>query len=66
MPVNDGAFDSPDWFEKSPKTARHTFLNFQQRGTLSPAGYEVFWERAVLNDGTHVLPEVFSKPYQMG
>ena len=66
VPVYGGTFDDPDWFDRSDKIARHIFFSFAQKGTLIPANYEIYFERAILDDGTKAKPTVFDKPYQVG
>lgn len=65
VPVYGGTFDDPNWFDRSPKVARHIFASFAQRGTLIPAGYEVYAERSVLDDGTKATPTVYKTPFEV-
>ena len=61
--VYGGTFDNPSWFDRSPKTSRHIFLNSAQKGTVIPSGFNTFREHAMLNDGTSVMPLVFEQPH---
>lgn len=65
VPVYGGTFDDPNWFERSPKVARHIFASFAQRGTLLPAHYDVFAQRAVLDDGTKAIQSVYEAPFEV-
>lgn len=56
VPVYGGTFDNPNWFDRSPKVARHIFFAFAQKGTLVPPNYEIYWDRAVGNDGKACEP----------
>ena len=50
--VYGGTFDEPNWFDRTPQTSRHIFLDSAQRSTVIPAGFSAFREHAMLNDGT--------------
>lgn len=56
--VYAGTFDDPDWFERGPDDARHIFLNSAQKGTMIPAGYQVFHEFVIDEKGKDVEPVV--------
>ena len=60
-----GTFDDPNWFDRSPDVARHIFLESAQRGTLIPAGMEVYEKHAVQNDGTPAEPQMFDEPHEI-
>ena len=60
--VYGGTFDDPNWFDRTPQTSRHIFLNSAQRSTVIPAGFSAFREHAMLNDGTPVRPQSLSSP----
>ena len=61
--VYAGTFDDPNWFERTPKTSRHIFLNSAQRGTVIPAGFHTYRDHAMNNDGTAASPVVFEQPH---
>jgi len=48
--VYGGTFDDPNWFDRTPQTSRHIFLNSAQRSTVIPAGFSAFREHAMLNE----------------
>lgn len=50
--VFGGTFDDPNWYERPPEISRHIFLDFAQKGTAVPPGYEAFREHATNQDGT--------------
>ena len=58
--VYGGTFDEPNWFDRTPQTSRHIFLDSAQRSTVIPAGFSTFREHAILNDGTPVRRLIFS------
>jgi len=60
--IYGGTFDDPNWFARSPDIARHIFLDFAQRGTLIPAGFDTYHGHAANNDGTPAEPTVFESP----
>jgi hypothetical protein len=60
--VYAGTFDDPNWFERSPKTSRHIFLDSAQQGTVIPAGFKAYRQHATRNDGTPLEPLVFEQP----
>ena len=64
--VYGGTFDEPNWFERSPQMSRHIFLDAAQNGTVIPAGFSTFRQRAMLNDGTAVEPATFGQPLTIG
>jgi hypothetical protein len=61
--VYGGTFDDPNWFDRTPQTSRHIFLNSAQKGTVIPAGFSAFLEHAMLNDGTPVRPLILEQPH---
>lgn len=61
--VYGGTFDDPNWYARPPEKSRHIFLDFAQKGTLVPAGYETYRRHAVNNDGTPAEPTVFDQPH---
>ena len=58
--VYGGTFDEPNWFDRTPQTSRHIFLDSAQRSTVIPAGFSALREHAMLNDGTPVRRLIFS------
>ena len=64
--VYGGTFDDPNWFDRTPQTSRHIFLNSAQRSTVIPAGFRAFREHAILNDGTPGRPLIFEHPHTIG
>ena len=64
--VYGGTFDNPDWFDRSPNTTRHIFLDYAQKGTVVPAGFATFHEFALNSDGTPAEPTVFASPKVIG
>ena len=63
--VYGGTFDDPNWFDRTPQTSRHIFLNSAQRSTVIPAGFTAFREHAMLNDGTPVRSVVLGTPIRL-
>ena len=64
--VYGGTFDDPNWFERSPKNARHIFLSVAQLGTVIPAGIACFEEHATTNEGKPIEPRVYDEPHVIG
>jgi hypothetical protein len=64
--VYAGTFDDPDWFDITPETSKHIFLNVAQRGTIIPPHVNTFAEHAQTNDGTPCEPTVFDTPHVIG
>lgn len=58
--VFGGTFDNPDWFERSPRNAKHIFLDVAQKGTVIPAGFNTFLQHATGQDGTPIEPTIFA------
>lgn len=58
-----GTFDDPNWFERSPKTSRHIFLDSAQAGTVIPAGFKTYRQHSILNDGSPLEPVIYSEPH---
>ena len=65
VPVFGGTFDNPNWFDRSPRTARHIFFAFAQKGTLVPSNFEIYMDRAVNNDGTAMEPLKYDLPFSV-
>ena len=61
--VYGGTFDDPNWFERTPLTSRHIFLDSAQRGTIIPSGVRTFREHMMLNDGTPAEPVTFEQAH---
>ncbi|WP_205523953.1 GFA family protein [Oceanomicrobium pacificus] len=49
--VYAGVFDDPCWFEISPATARHIFVDAAREDSVLPPGFPVYRQHAVTNDG---------------
>jgi len=64
--VYGGAFDNPNWFERTAENSKHIFLSVAQRGTIIPAGINSFEEHATTNDGRPIEPRVFSEHHMIG
>lgn len=64
--VYGGTFDDPSWFERTPETTRHIFLNYAQKGTVVPAGFDTYPEFVLNDDGTPAEPTVFENPWVIG
>ena len=61
--VHAGTFDDPNWFDWTPQTAKHIFLDDARHETLIPAGIPTFAQHATLSDGTPVAPTLYSAPH---
>jgi hypothetical protein len=61
--VYGGTFDDPNWYDRPPEKSRHIFLDFAQKGTVVPAGYDTFREHAARNDGSPTEPTVYDQPH---
>lgn len=61
-----GSFDNPHWFPIRPDNSKHIFLSAARPGTVIPAGFPVFREHAITDDGTPVAPVVFQRPHVIG
>jgi len=47
--VDDGTFDDPNWFDRSPEMTRHIFLDSAQNGTVVLGGVSTFRRSALRN-----------------
>lgn len=61
--VYGGTFDDPDWFERTPLTSRHIFLDSARQGTIIPAGVRTWREHTMRNDGTPLESVTFAQPH---
>ena len=59
--VFSGTFDETDWFGRSRDNALHFFLSTAPRGTVLPAGFEVYDAHFWQADGTPATPQVFAE-----
>lgn len=57
--VYAGTFDDPNWFERSPANTRYMFFSEAQKGTIVPAGFNVFEASHTLKDGNPATPTVY-------
>lgn len=63
--VYGGTFDDPNWFDRSPDTTKHIFLEVAQKGTVIPAGINTFEAHAMENDGTPIDPVILDVPKEI-
>ena len=64
--VYGGAFDNPDWYDRTPENSKQIFLSVAQDGTKIPPGVNTYEEHATTNDGTPIEPKIFSEPKIIG
>jgi len=57
--IYSGTFDDPTWFPIDPSNARHIFIDSALPETYLPAGFPMFHQHAVANDGTPRDPFYF-------
>ena len=57
--VYAGTFDDPNWFEITPETSKHIFIDMARHETILPPGVNAFAEHAITNDGAPNQPVVF-------
>lgn len=57
--VFSGTFEEPDWFERNQENTLHFFLSSAPKGTVLPAGFEVYDAHYWLSDGAPDTPCVF-------
>jgi hypothetical protein len=50
--IYSGTFDDPTWFTIDPSNARHIFIDYARPETYLPAGFPMFHQHAMANDGT--------------
>jgi len=50
--ASSGTFDDPTWFTIDPSNARHIFIDYARPETYLPAGFPMFHQHAMANDGT--------------
>ena len=60
--LHGGSFDDPNWFDWTPETAKHIFLDSARPETLVPAGLPLFMQHAMTQDGKPVEPIVLDAP----
>ena len=59
--VFSGTFDEKDWFERTHENALHFFLSTAPKGTVLPAGFEVYDAHYWISDGVSDAPRVFDQ-----
>lgn len=57
--VFSGTFDEPDWFDRTRETTLHFFLSTAPKGTVLPAGFEVYDAHYWRSEGVADTPRVF-------
>jgi hypothetical protein len=57
--VYSGTFDEKDWFERNTLNALHFFLCTAPKGTVLPAGFQVFDAHYWESEGVASIPQVF-------
>ncbi|MCC1492535.1 GFA family protein [Cognatishimia sp. F0-27] len=60
-----GTFDDPDWFERTPETARYIFTGSAMAGTVAQAHFPVYAEHVADADGTPQVPEIHDAPWRV-
>jgi hypothetical protein len=64
--IYSGTFDDPTWFPVKPTNARHIFIDRARPETYLPAGFPMFHQHAVANDGTPCDPFFLEAPRTAG
>ena len=64
--VMAGAFDDPDWFDRTPETSKFIFTDNAMKGTLVRAGFPVYGQHAMQPDGTPCAATVFEHHHMVG
>ena len=59
--VFSGTFDVKDWFERTRENTLHFFLSTAPKGTVLPAGFEVYDAHFWKADGIADTPNVFEQ-----
>lgn len=59
--VFSGTFDEKDWFERTPENALHFFLSTAPKGTVLPAGFEIYDAHFWQSEGVASMPVVFDE-----
>jgi hypothetical protein len=59
--VFTGTFDEKDWFERTRKNAPHFFLSTAPKGTVLPAGFEIYDAHYWQTEGVASTPVVFDQ-----
>jgi len=57
--VFSGTFDKKDWFDRTSENALHFFLSTAPRGTVLPAGFEIYDAHYWHSEGVASTPQVF-------
>lgn len=58
--VYSGTFDEKDWFERTAGNAFYFFLSTAPKGTVLPAGFEVYDAHYWQAEGVASVPQVFA------
>ncbi len=58
--VYSGTFDDKDWFERSKENSLHFFLSSAPKGTVLPAGFEVYDAHYWQSEGVASEPHIFA------
>lgn len=59
--VFSGTFEKTDWFQRTTKNSLHFFLSTAPKGTVLPAGVEVYDGHFWLSDGVSDTPQIFDE-----
>ena len=59
--VFTGTFDEKDWFERTRETALHFFLSTAPKGTVLPAGFEIYDGHYWAAEGVGATPQVYDR-----
>ena len=59
--VFSGTFDEKDWFERTRENALYFYLSTAPKGTVLPAGFEVYDAHYWQSEGVASRPVVFDK-----
>ncbi len=57
--VYSGTFDDKDWFERSKENSLHFFLSTAPKGTVLPAGFDIYDAHYWQSEGVASKPLVF-------
>ena len=57
--VFSGTFDEKDWFERTTENALHFFLSTAPKGTVLPAGFEIYDAHYWHSEGVAAEPQIF-------
>ncbi len=60
--VFSGTFEETDWFQRTTENSLHFFLSTAPKGTVLPAGFEIYDGHYWLSEGVSDTPQVFDEP----